>query len=280
MRIIINPMLHLCKTLISLVLIILWPIFANGATIFSDDFDSCTTNCNATTTTPPNSAAWTQWHTDETSATVGGVKHYSGEISSPGRGGTGKSLKLWRANGVFGNYSGSLVYSGGGVSHWFMRFYIKIPKAFSSSQDYKLWRWNTTGGSGEIYVNYYGNTWSIYDGKGWEALLSSSQYSALRDGNWHCVEFEIGLATSILRFWIDGVLKYEDTGRNWAATGQLSMTQHFPLGNTYDHTGKWQSGWQAMEVDDFVLSTTYVGPGAGAADIPKQPNPPGNILLK
>jgi hypothetical protein len=170
--------------------------------------------------------------------------------------------------------------------HLFMRYYIKIPAAFSSSQDYKLWRLMTnsgTAGYNEIYLNYYGGTWAIYDGGPWQNVLTSSQYDSLRDGNWHCVEFEIGISSHILRFYVDGVVMYQDTNRTWHLTGNLSGMQHFFIGNTYDHTGKWQSGWQAMEADDFVLSTTYVGPVSGGADLtppPKQPNPPGNILLQ
>lgn len=297
MRMIINPIVHLCKTLIVLILIILWPVLVNGATIFSDNFDTCTNNCYNTSAGPPNSAAWMSWDSSAaTTATVRGVTHYSGEITSPGRGDTGKSLKMWRAGSVFGDYGGGLNLNNisGSYDHIFMRYYIKIPTGFTSSQDFKYWRLMTnsgTAGYNEIYLNYYGGTWSIYDGNPWQDLISASQYnSLLHDGNWHCVEFEIGITSHILRFWIDDVLRYENTNRTWHLTGNFSgfVMQSFTIGNTYDHTGKWQSSWQAMEADDFVLSTTYVGLGSGGATpppappppLPKQPNPPGNILLQ
>jgi len=291
MRMIINPMVHLCKTLTALFLIILWPALVNGATIFSDNFDSCTSNCTLTTAGPPSEGGWNAWVTWELTATVGGVTHNSAEITSPGRGGTGKSLKMWKAAGVFGDYAGlnMMTFPGGGTyDHIFMRYYIKIPAALSSSQDYKLWRLMTnsgTAGYNEIYLNYYGGTWSIYDGNAWQNVLTSAQYNSIRDGNWHCIEFEIGISSHTLRLYVDGVVKYEDKNRTWHLTGNLSGMQHFFIGNTYDHTGKWQSGWQAMEADDFVLSTTYVGPVSGGAStpplpIPKQPNPPVIIQLQ
>jgi len=278
-----------------LIALLLFASAAHGAVFFSDNFDSCTSNCTVTTAGPPNSAGWSAWYASQLTATIGGVQHYSGEITSPGRGGTGKSLKMWRASTAFGDYSDALNWIGSGPNHWFMRYYIKIPTGFSSSQDYKLWRFNTNSGvagKNEIYMDYYGGTWAIYDGGPWQNLISSSQYNGLlHDGNWHCVEFEFGLATNTLRFWIDDILRYENTNRTWTATGNLSGMQHFNIGNTYDHTGKWQSGWLAMEVDDFVLSTTYVGPVSGGVNpaplptplptpLPKQPNPPTGIQLQ
>jgi hypothetical protein len=79
---------------------------------------------------------------------------------------------------------------------------------------------------------------------------------------------------------VDGVLKYEDTNRTWNVEGGLSWMNHFPIGNTLDHSGTWQTDWQAMELDDFVLSTTYVGPVSGGADPAKQPRPPAKLQLR
>jgi hypothetical protein len=258
---------------------LLLSVNAHAAVIFQDNFDSCTTNCTPTASGPPNSSSgWDSWVTWQVSDTVGGVTHYSAEITSPGRGGTGKSLKMWKANGVFGDYSGLNYTPSGSYNHFFMRYYIKIPSAFSYSGDvgYKLWRLNTTGGTNEVYLNNYYGTWSIYDGgsTGWVELLSGSQISAISDGNWHCIEFEFGLATSTLRMWVDDALVYSNTSRSWGAAGNLSRIQHFFIGNTYDHIGHWQSGWQSVEVDDFVLSTTVIGSSGGGTEPPPSDTTP------
>ena len=299
-RMIFNPIVHVRKTIITLLLIILWPVLVYGGTIFSDNFDSCTVNCNATTISPPNSAGWSQWATGYVSDTIGGVQHYSGEITSPGRGGSGKSLKMWRAAGVFGDYTGALYLTDfGSHNHIFMRYWIKIPTAFDftgTGTGFKSWRLKTNSekpGYNEIYLNFYGGNnsslrngggqWAIYDGSGWTTILSNSALRNIWDGNWHSVEWEIGITSNILRLWIDDVLKYQDTNRAWHLTGDLSGMQHFNIGNTFNHEGTWQTGWQAMELDDFVLSTTYVGPVSGGAAPPpltKQPNPPGNIQFR
>ncbi|KKW18765.1 MAG: hypothetical protein UY62_C0095G0001, partial [Parcubacteria group bacterium GW2011_GWF2_50_9] len=70
------------------------PSFASAAVIFQDNFDSCTQNCVAAQLAAP--PGWGQWM-GPGSASVGGTMHYDGEITSPGRGGTGKSFKTWRA---------------------------------------------------------------------------------------------------------------------------------------------------------------------------------------
>ena len=45
------------------------------------------------------------------------------------------------------------------------------------------------------------------------------------------------------------------------------MMQHFSMGN-HASGCSWQSSWQAMDIDDFVLSTTYVGPSGGTTPPP------------
>ena len=284
------------KPLIALIIIVLWPVFTYGETIFSDNFDSCSTNCTVNAGgTPPNSAGWASWHQGGISETVGGVTHYSGEITSPGYGGVGKSLKMWRADGVFGDYTGTLRWEGyTGQTHFFMSYHIKIPTAFKYTGNpggtgFKSWRLMTNSevsGKHEIYLNFntYGDTWSIHDGgSGWTTMLSGSQKSVIWDGNWHFIEWEFGFDTNVLRLWVDSVLKYEDTKRAWNVTGGLRGIQHFNIGNTFDHNGTWQTGWQAMEVDNFVLSTTYVAPVSGGGEPPplgKQPNPPAKLQLR
>lgn len=248
--------------------------------LFQDNFDSnCTgaecfsTGCNLSYPT-----GWYQWGCDDSQAT-----HVAGEIASNGRGGIGKSLKIWRADGYFGNYTGSLYLSndaiGLGNNHIFMRYYQKIPTDFTftggtGAGGFKMWRWNTTGGDGEIYLNvlcsqadcsdkYLG----IYRGDSWSTILSNSELMSVWDGNWHCFEWDMNLSTHVFNFYLDGVLTWSDSITG--ATGNFDFMQHFPIGNSNaDHTWYSQGDWKAMEIDDFVLSTTYVGVDSSGDTIP------------
>jgi hypothetical protein len=262
---------------------------ASAAVIFSDDFDSCTVGCNAIEIgLPPNSpdvGAWGQWYGVD-SDTIGGVTHYAGEISSPGRGGTGKSFKMWRAGtGWFGNgaYIGALV-----PGHWepqrrlFMRWFMKIPVAFDAYNAYnmKFFRIISDGNPDVAYiqVNAYSSGWTrdvaqfqISDnfihpwqsGWPWETLLGNSEVKTkMWDGNWHSHEFEFDLDGNTLRYWVDDILQYENTNWIWNIQGGITWINHFNLGNQIDG-GYWQTGWQAMEMDDLVISTTAIGSGGG-----------------
>ena len=251
----------------------LFPIYANGAVLFQDNFDNnCTgTACNSSGAASSVPTGWGQWYaSDGTSATYDGVTHYSGEISSPGRLGSGKSLKLWRHSGSFGDYTGSLLYNfTTSTNNLFFRYYLKMPVAFNGTDgEFKGWRMNLDGG-GEIYLHYKncGNdcrsngVWTIYDtGSSVDEVLNNNELRAIWDGNWHSIEWELGLGTRTLKLWIDGVLKYSDTNRAWHSSSNFDFMQHFPIGNTYSHNGTWQSTWQAIEADDLVFSTTYIGP--------------------
>lgn len=257
--------------------IILSPVLSAlsySATIFSDDFNSHPDTCHTGGTVP---SGWDSWYQQngEISATFDSVTHYAGEISSPGRGGTGKSLKTWRHYGwpSLNNYTGSLGYIfNANYSNIYIRYYQKIPIALTlNASDYlKSWRFNTTGGSGEIYLNFrVGNisgdmrtlgTLGIYDGAGWTTVLDNDGLRAIWDGDWHCIEFQLGLDNSTLRLWVDGVSKYNNTSYHWSASGYFDFIQHFAIGNVGDGSS-WQNSWQAIEFDDVVISTTYVGPG-------------------
>ena len=263
------------------------PSFASAAVIFQDNFDSCTQNCTSASSAGPSGwASWYQW--DGYQATVGGVTHYSGEISSPGRGGGGKSLKTWRAGQYWENYTGSLMYNfSGSHSELYMRYYLKLPTALdlsvSSSQTIKLWRLNPSGSIKEIYlnINQFGgslrNTGALQiatSASTWTTILSHSDLLAIWDGNWHSWEWHINLSTGLLELWIDGVRKFSSSNFNFGG-GSFSTLQHFSLGNKVG--GTWQSTWQALEADDLVLSTTYVGPDGstgGGGTTPSDTTPP------
>ena len=243
-----------------------------SAVIFSDNFDNHPTTCHTGGDVP---YGWSMWYENDISTTRDSITHYAGEIGVPGRGGTGKSLKIWRHSDwpAMNHYSGGLRYDfPADHSNIFVRYYQKIPIALTLfASDYlKSWRFNTTGGYGEIYLNFrVGDvagdmrtlgTWGIFDGNGWTTVLDNAGLRAIWDGNWHCIEFQLGLDNSTLRLWVDGVLQYSNPSYSWSATGYFDFIQHFAIGNVGDGSA-WQNSWQAIEFDDLVISTTYVGPG-------------------
>jgi hypothetical protein len=255
---------------------------AGAAVFFSDNFDSCTVNCDSSTLSPPNSAAWSQWM-------LGGVAdgHPAGEITSPGRGGVGKSLKIWKKLNTNGDYNGSLHLGNfGSYDHFFMRYYIKIPTAMTfSGPQYKMWRLLTTTGQ-PLYLDYNYGSWDIsQNGQGWTTILRASDYeSKIHDGNWHSVEWEFDMtnrSSGTVRFWIDDKIIYENTNFKWILTGSFSQLHHFNIGNSGVSNSPWQTDWQAMEMDDLVLSTTAIGPGGSVGSgSPLQPTFPTNIQIR
>jgi len=275
--------------------VLLVPSFASAAVIFQDNFDTCTQNCNSGGTTPPNSTSWDQWFSGGP-VSVGGVSHYAGEISSPGRNGSGKSLKVWRngqAYGYNGQYIGPLHktnFAGTSENDIYLRYYIKWPSAMGTDNNttyLKQWRITTTNPDTyhkELYLNMTPWFSSIQnaelrlftsDGQCWHVLLNSSAVKALFDDQWHSLEFHIDLANDDLQFWVDGVSRYHSTSANLGGHTFKDFT-HFPIGNT-DNPVAWQSSWQALEVDDLVISTTYVGPdgtGGGTTPPPTDTTPP------
>lgn len=258
----------------------LWSACAFAEVIFQDNFDAnCTGNvCYSRAAgwcTEYYPAGWDQWYCEDSQpVTAGGATHYGGEISSPGRGGTGKSFKVWRYGTAYPNYTGALLKTlSSSAQNLYVRWYMKIPTAMrmNGCHEYqKLWRFNTS--RGQIYLNI-NNGWQngvmqVYDETEWTTILNNSQLLALMDGNWHCVEIQLGLNNSTLRTWIDGVLTYSNTSKNWHGNTNATFNnyfQHFGFGNR-GSSCSWQLSWQAAEFDDLVLSTTYVGPDGGGGD--------------
>jgi len=261
---------------------------ADGAVIFQDNFDNAPDGARTGGIVP---AGWSQWMQDGISATLDGITHYAGEITTPGRGGSGKSLKLWRHSTAWvgsASYAGPLVYefpSSSAYSDIYIRWYMKLPVALdcTGSVDYlKLFRLNITGGTGEIYLNI-NNVTGVGSmrangevrvlGAAWQTVLSNSDLRAVWDGNWHCWEMRFGINSSRLTLWIDGVQKYNSSSFNYGAAnaGRFTMMQHFPVGNA--GVSQWQASWQALEVDDLVIADAYVGPD-GSAPAPSPAPPP------
>lgn len=93
----------------------------------------------------------------------------------------------------------------------------------------------------------------------WQAVLSNADLRSVWDGNWHCWEMRFGINASRLTLWIDGVQKYNSASYDYGESnaGRITMLQHFPIGN-HSLGSQWQASWQAIEVDDFLISDTYV----------------------
>jgi len=260
---------------------------------FQDNFDNCTQGCtNASPYLAP--AGWTSWYGAGNLATVGGVSHYAGEITSPGRGGGGKSLKTWRAGAYWEGYDGVLSYDfKAAYSEIYMRYYVKVPKELdlsrcSGSNYQKLWRLNTNGTAKEIYLNINQNGGSLYNtgnlqmyvpvpNSPWVTILNNTDLKAIWDGNWHSWEWHVNLNTGLVELWIDGVRRFSQSGTGFNfGGGTFTRMQHFSMGN--HATGcSWQSSWQAMDIDDFVLSTSYVGPSGGTTPPPATDTTPPSV---
>ena len=264
---------------------LLFSVSVYGAVIFQDNFDNALSGAYSGGTIP---SGWSQWMIEGgISASISGITHYAGEITVPGRGNTGKSLKLWRNSSAWEGYSGSLVYifpSAPSYSDIYIRWYMKLPTSLdlSGNADYlKLFRLNISGGTGEIYVNINNlsgvgamraNGVVRVLGSSWQTVLNNADLQNVWDGNWHCWEMRFGINASRLTLWIDGVQKYNSTSFNYGASsaGQFTMLQHFPVGN-HSSGSQWQSSWQALEIDDLVIADTYTGPdGSSPAPVPPQ----------
>lgn len=255
--------------LILFLIILITALPASAEIIFQDNFDSCDGSaCTVNASTPPS--GWYEWHVQGgLSAECNSETKNFGEITTPGRGGNGKSLKVWRCGTAptHDDYTGVLGYwFSGTVNSAYFRYYLKLPPAMDATLGgawyVKSWRINTTAGSTEIYFNFNGagslqanGSLQVYDGgPGWTTLISNSVLSSIWDGEWHCLQFLVDISGSHISAWVDGVQTY-DGSYSYTATGNFLRIQHFGVGN-YSSDSTWQSTWQAMEFDDFIIATT------------------------
>ncbi len=262
------------------------PAIGTAEIIFSDDFSSWDDYLLSTDDwSPPN--GWT-YANGGTSASFDGVLHYAGEVTTPGRNGSNdRSLKIWRHSTFYYDYDGSLEYREAALHttrELYTRWYMKIPSDFTLAEGecnmgyLKMWRYNydvnVAGTSNEIYLNFNGSSFTgasmqVYAvGDTWRTLLPS--ISEIRDDQWHCHELRLKLNTTgnsdaEIQYWLDGVEKAHITGLDFgAADNEYFSRCALGIGNTgarhCSSTGEFQSTWRAIEFDDYVLSTTYIGP--------------------
>ena len=267
------------KKLLLLILVVLMPCICVASIILEEDFDSCTSGCETGTTAPntdnQSSLSWTQ--NAPISQTAASVTHYTGEISSSGRGGSGKSLKVWRyGTQQLGSdsYSGTIniITATGGYTNFYLRYYVKIPINFDPVDLFymKLFRLNGSASEfGNTNINWGGAdpgtgtrglaslqmmNWS--DATWVELLTPEETTNDLWDGEWHCLQFQFNLSAHQMNFWLDGTLKKTINSNDFSGTwgGQDPSLQHLPMGNVSAAT--WGTTWSAMEMDDLVIATT------------------------
>lgn len=218
----------------------------------------------------------------EQTSTQDGQTHCELEVYSPGRGGTGNSMRHWRYGSLWqGDTAISLSQSAlGGSSPTviYMRWYMLVPVAWSSYgiDNQKLWRVRISGNN-EMYLNFYGNEESgtthlryCPNGSGDDCFASDVASSASwHDGQWHCHEFMFNIATRTVTYWLDGVQTFNKSpidmgGIPTSATfgDGSSVMWHFLFGNRTTGSS-YPSSWQYIEFDDFVLADAYIGPTGG-----------------
>lgn len=246
------------------------------AILFQDNFDSHADSCHTGGDVP---SGWYAWNGGTASATRDSVTHYSGEISATGYGGSGKSLKLWRHSDftATGEFTGLDLDLGSSYQTIYFRYYQKLPTALdltfngANGNYLKFWRFQTTAAT-DLYLDASapdsvnmraGGDLHVQDDETFnQAVISAGDLdTTIWDGDWHCLEFHIGLGSTTLRFWLDGILYYSNTSFNWGDLAGESVTSlgHFGFGN-YSNNYSWQSSWQAAEWDNLVIADEYVGP--------------------
>lgn len=303
-----------------LILLLLIATPAHSAVIFSESYDSVP-DTHSGSTVP---SGWSAWSADE-SSTLNSVTHHAGEVSSSGRGGSGKAFKQWRRNGsYFLGYAGIIdkYFSWSDALNKprtiYSRYYMKWPNAIKSGE--AAGYTNKFGGR-PYYDTSQGQTSfaltpgiGLYDGgkvifvlangvKYWDdsniEVTKTVAQMGLNDGNWHSVEFYYKLGTTgnadgELGFWVDGVPQQlgtyinangppnnryytcagvaNPTGNQCVITGLSGFSSNWyftmpfvpGMGNTGNFGAEPYSispdVWLAIEYDDYVTSTTYIGP--------------------
>ena len=281
---------------IAFIFILFFAIAAHGAIIFQDDFDTTSwpddydfedgsdTNCPYCDSL--------EWYDTQggSSGVYDSVTHWEGEVTTPGREGeSDRSFKMWRGgnNALDAELGGSkLSYRDSnlyGTSDLYMRFYMKIPTDFQLASgtcymNYLKLARHSIGGSvgahaGSVYINFNGGSFSTSDFEvtgtqsgSWITLVPMSE---IQDGAWHCHEIRVklsgvGASDGIVQYWLDGSLEVTETGLDYdIQTGESFTRAGLGTGNTgarvCEPNGEYQTAWRAIDFDDYVLSTTYIG---------------------
>jgi len=267
---------------------LLIPSLCFGGVIFQDDFDTWTDGDNNTTSVKVTGWGWNV--TSDDSRTVGGITHHASEISSGGR--TGNSFKCWRngtswvadeaeRNAYWSVLSYALPFST--YRELYIRFYMKVPTDMDANAEYYYvkFSWPPQVDAGGPGIDFYSGAhvfdalWFLVSsivpgdqGGGWTKL-----FDVQRDGQWHCYEYRLklnsntGVRDGIVQSWLDGVatgytrtdLDYNASSSTYFVGGENNRMD-VGFGNCAATLTTWQTGWRALEIDDYVVSTDYIGP--------------------
>lgn len=282
---------------------------SESAVIFQDNFNNPTPSAWTS-----NNAAYPPWNENPNpdSYTCSGITKQAGSIEAPGRGGTGNSFRLNRCNGFppqdFAGYMGWTHTGSPYYADLYVRMYIKAPPEWNWSpggNNYLKWdRWliNNTASTAYptsiIYFDWLTTSDGAHSDLNIYPMLLSGHFSRqplntwyatnvrladIADGSWHCIEFHINL-TGIMDVWLDGVLKMH-VSENWGPGTDTRIVRVLSPGignmnlNMPAPSGYWNfptNNWYALEADDYVLSTTYVGPDGSTGDT-SPPTVPTNL---
>lgn len=284
------------KNLIIIIILLVLFIFSSkqawAETLLSEDFDS-----------------WSVFYSDQyppapwcddcgsngviRSITLDDITHSPTEVTTPGRGGSGKSMKTWRhgmtwaGNGYYGSLGLRPIVGHLNHSALYFRWYLKAPTSFVFQNDgQKMFRYNISDG-GEIYFNFYNQDIRMCPNSGgddcWADVMAPRE--SWHNGEWHAHQLYIDLATSTVTYWLDGVQTYHKVGvdnmpSNLAVFGTGlggSFIQHFPFGNSFDEP--YPSSWQAFDIDDLVIATTKAETDPLPADAIAPNSPSGLSVL-
>ena len=258
------------KMVLFFVVLIIFPLGVSAEIVLEEDFDDW--NNFYSNQCPPEPWCDSCGCTGSVlSVTISDVTHSPTEITAPGYGGSGKSMKTWR-NGmtwVGNNYYGSLGLRPivGHFNHnaLYFRWYLKAPTSFVfQNGGQKMFRYNISDG-GEIYFNFYDQNIKMCPNSGgadcWADELPGPA-SNWHDGDWHAHQLYVNLANSTVTYWLDGVQTYHKVGvDNMPSTSAVFGTgldgnfiQHFPFGNSFDQP--YPNSWQSFEMDNLVIATT------------------------
>ena len=289
------------KVIAALAMVFL-PVAATGAVIFSEDYDSISETWNCSSGLP---SGWTEAANCPASNTYNTVTHYAGEISPGGRTGNSLKMwrreGIWTEYHGYLNKTLTVSEFNNHYKELYIRWYVKISPDWDAdlagAETHKLNRAyiGTSAGDtlNEWYMDIKGTTFktgklALYNTGGGGNWYSQSTISSLgiNDGEWHSIEWRLKLNSTTgasdggFQIFVDGspISICDGMGANCStnqtnkalgvSTGEYFTSLAPPaIGNLTD--GSWTfptSGWHAIEFDDYVVSTTYIGTDSGGGD--------------
>ena len=294
------------KKIICLVfaLLLFNPSILYAAVIFSENYDNIESGWSCGNSIP---AGWTRAAGCPSPSSYGEITHYAGEISSGGRTGNSLKLwrrnGIWTDYHGYLDKDFTTAEFNNHYKELYIRWYVKIPAEWDANLagggTHKLDRMYISSSAGgrdtEWYMDVKGDTFkggrfSFYNtaqGWVWYTVKTVTQLG-VNDGRWHSLEWHVKLNSTTgssdggWDFYVDGVSQEicDGMGQN-CAMGQHNMNmgtrtdQYFTstlppaIGNLSGGTWTFPTnGWYAIEFDDYVVSTTYIGPGGNPSPSP------------